>query len=60
MTRSLPRPKPPKKSRPRAAELSQDIEKHINRLLGKMRPRRNHPGTAESAEPETAADETEK
>ena len=37
-----------------------DIEKHINRLLGKMRPRRNHPGTAESAEPETAADETEK
>ena len=44
----------------KAAELSQDIEKHINRLLGKMRPRRNHPGTAESAEPETAADETEK
>ena len=44
----------------KAAELSQDIEKHINRLLGKMRPRRNHPGTAENAEPETAADETEK
>ena len=44
----------------KAAELSQDIEKHINRLLGKMRPRRSHPGTAENAEPETAADETEK
>ena len=44
----------------KAAELSQDIEKHINRLLGKMRPRRNHPGTAENAEPEAAADAAEK
>ena len=44
----------------RAAELSQDIEKHINRLLGKMRPRRNHPGTAENAVPEASADEAEK
>lgn len=44
----------------KAAELSQDIEKHINRLLGKMRPRRNHPGTAENAEPEASADEAEK
>ena len=44
----------------KAAELSQDIEKHINRLLGKMRPRRNHPGTAENAVPEASADEAEK
>lgn len=44
----------------KAAELSQDIEKHINRLLGKMRPRRNRPGTAENAEPEAAADAAEK
>ena len=44
----------------KAAELSQDIEKHINRLLGKMRPRRNRPGTAENAEPEASADEAEK
>ena len=44
----------------KAAELSQDIEKHINRLLGKMRPRRSHPGTAENAEPEASADEAEK
>ena len=44
----------------KAAELSQDIEKHINRLLGKVRPRRSHPGTAENAEPEASADETEK
>ena len=44
----------------KAAELSQDIEKHINRLLGKMRPRRNRPGTAENAEPEATADGPEK
>ena len=44
----------------KAAELSQDIEKHINRLLGKMRPRRNRPGTAENAAPEASADEAEK
>ena len=44
----------------KAAELSQDIEKHINRLLGKMRPRRNHPRTAENAEPEATADGPEK
>lgn len=44
----------------KAAELSQDIEKHLNRLLGRMRPRRNHPGTAENAEPEAAADAAEK
>lgn len=44
----------------KAAELSQDIEKHINRLLGRMRPRRNRPGTAENAEPEAAADAAEK
>ena len=43
-----------------AAELSQDIEKHINRLLGKMRPRRNRPGTAENAAPEADADVPEK
>ena len=44
----------------KAAELSQDIEKHINRLLGKMRPRRARSGTAENAEPEASADEAEK
>ena len=44
----------------KAAELSQDIEKHINRLLGKMRPRRARPGTMENAEPEASADEAEK
>ena len=44
----------------KAAELSQDIEKHINRLLGKMRPRRNRPGTAENAAPEADADGPEK
>lgn len=40
----------------KAAELSQDIEKHINRLLGKMRPRRNRPGTAENAAPASETD----
>lgn len=42
----------------RAAELSQDIEKHLNRLLGRMRPRRNRPGTTENAAPasETGTD----
>ena len=44
----------------KAAELSQDIEKHINRLLGKIRPRRNRPGTAENATPEADADVPEK
>lgn len=44
----------------KAAELSQDIEKHINRLLGKMRPRRARLGTTENAEPEASADEAEK
>ena len=44
----------------KAAELSQDIEKHINRLLGKIRPRRNRPGTAENAAPEADADVPEK
>ena len=44
----------------KAAELSQDIEKHINRLLGKMRPRRNRPGTTENAAPEADADGPEK
>lgn len=40
----------------KAAELSQDIEKHINRLLGRMRPRRNRPGTAENAAPASETD----
>lgn len=40
----------------KAAELSQDIEKHLNRLLGRMRPRRNRPGTAENAAPASETD----
>ena len=31
----------------------------LNRLLGKMRPRRARPGTTENAEPEASADEAE-
>lgn len=40
----------------KAAELSRDIEKQLNRLLGKMRTRRSRSDTPEAPETETEAD----
>ena len=49
-------PSPADEVAAKAAELSRDIEKRLNRLLGKMRPRRSRPDAPQTAEPEDGAD----
>ena len=49
-------PSPSDEVAAKAAELSRDIEKRLNRLLGKMRTRRSRSDTPEAPETETEAD----
>ena len=49
-------PSPADEVAAKAAELSRDIEKRLNRLLGKMRTRRSRPDAPQAAEPEDGAD----
>ena len=49
-------PSPTDEVAAKAAELSRDIEKQLNRLLGKMRTRRSRSDTPEAPETETEAD----
>ena len=49
-------PSPTDEVAAKAAELSRDIEKRLNRLLGKMRTRRSRSDTPEALETETEAD----
>ena len=49
-------PSPTDEVAAKAAELSRDIEKRLNRLLGKMRTRRSRSDTPEAPETETEAD----
>ena len=49
-------PSPTDEVAAKAAELSRDIEKRLNRLLGKMRTRRRRSDTPEALETETEAD----
>ena len=49
-------PSPTDEVAAKAAELSRDIEKRLNRLLGKMRTRRSRSDTPEAPEAETEAD----